>query len=483
MLEEKNSIHGEWSSRFIFILAATGSAVGLGNIWKFPYMTGANGGGAFVIVYLFCILLIGLPIMITEIMLGRRGRHSPINSIRLLAQESGRSPLWRIIGWSGVIAGFLILSFYSVVAGWALAYIPRLAMGMFNQIPPAEMRQFAEAVFNRLTGDPERLIAWHTLFMGMVTIVIAQGIQGGLEKAIRFMMPVLFILLLILVGYAMNTSQFMAGIHFLFDVDFNALFYPGCTETQTTCQFSRQGILAAMGHAFFTLSLGMGAIMTYGAYLSKEISIVRSALIIVAADTVVAILAGIIIFPIVFSNGLEPNQGPGLVFMTLPIAFGQMPGGSLFGTLFFILLSIAAWTSAISIIEPTVAWLVESGKFSRSMAAIGCGSAVWLVGFLTILSFNLWQEVKPLSMFSQFADKTWFDLIDYLTANIMLPLGGLAMAIFAAWFMQTKFVAEELHTSTSNRGYQLWLFLLRYITPLGIGLVFLNAIGVLDIIL
>jgi len=241
---------------------------------------------------------------------------------------------------------------------------------------------------------------------------------------------------------------------------------------------SGEGMLAAMGQAFFSLSLGMGAIMVYGAYLPKHASIASTTSAVVIADTSVAILAGLIIFPIVFSNDLAPGQGPGLVFNTLPIAFGQMPYGSFFGTLFFVLLVLAAWSSSISLIEPAVAWLVETGKFTRISASIWSGIAVWLVGLLTIFSFNIWENVKPLSMFSAFKDKTFFDLIDYMTANVMLPLGGLFIAIFVAWLMKTQIVTEELDSSPEHGGFLIWRFLLRYVTPLGVGLVFLNAIGV-----
>ncbi len=476
---QNSSIHGEWSSRLAFILAATGSAVGLGNIWKFPYMTGEYGGGAFVIVYLLCVALMGLPVMMAEVMLGKRGRNSPINSMRILAQEAGCSQLWRILGWSGVIAGFLILSYYSVVAGWALAYIPEVAKGTFtavNMMPQNEIADFVGSIFNGLVENPIRLLAWHSAFIVVTMIMVAGGVQGGLERAVRFMMPALFIVLLVLVGYAMSTPDFMKGIHFMFDIDFKSFFYPNCTET--SCELSGDGLLAAMGQAFFSLSLGMGSIMVYGAYLPKQVSVAQTTAVVVAADTVVAILAGLIIFPIVFSNGLQPGAGVGLVFKTLPIAFGQMPFGSLFGTLFFVLLALAAWSSAISLIEPAVAWLVETGKFTRFSASVLSGLMVWLVGILSVFSFNLWSDVKPLSMFSGFEEKTLFHLIDYLTANIMLPLGGIFMAIFVAFLMKKQIVIDELETTSDNIGYRIWHFLLRYVTPIGVGLVFLNAIGV-----
>ncbi len=475
----KTSIHGEWSSRLAFILAATGSAVGLGNIWKFPYITGENGGGAFVIVYLICIALICLPVMMAEVMLGRRGHSSPINSMKFIAQEMGRTQLWQVLGWSGVVAGFLILSYYSVIAGWALAYIPSVALGIFADVgsmPADEVANLVESTYNNLVASPLQLIGWHTLFLVVTMIMVAGGVQGGLERAVRYIMPALFILLFVLVGYAMSTANFMEGFHFMFDVDFDKFLYPNCTEN--SCELSGHGLLAAMGQAFFSLSLGMGSIMVYGAYLPRHASIAQTTAIVVFADTLVAILAGLIIFPIVFSNGLQPDAGVGLVFKTLPIAFGQMPFGILFGTLFFVLLALAAWSSAISLIEPAVAWLVETGKFTRISASIWSGLATWLVGLATVFSFNIWSEVKLLSMFPAFADKTLFDLIDYVTANVMLPLGGIAIAIFVAWLMKKSVVIEELDSSADSIGYRVWLFLLRYVTPIGVGIVFLNAIGI-----
>ncbi|MDM8568953.1 sodium-dependent transporter [Thiotrichales bacterium HSG1] len=469
----RTSIHGEWSSRTAFILAATGSAVGLGNIWKFPYMAGQYGGGAFVITYLLCIAIICLPVMMAEVMLGKLGRSSPINTMYHLAVENKQSKIWILLGWSGAIAGFLILSYYSVIAGWALAYVPELALGTFTKVenmPTAEISPFVDSIFNSLTENPTKLIFWHTSFICMTMFMIAGGVKGGLERAVTFMMPALFILLLVLVGYSMSTPDFMRGFQFMFNVNFDNLLYPNCTEQ--ACELSGDGLLAAMGQAFFSLSLGMGSIMVYGAYLPKNASVSKVTTAVVLADTSVAILAGLIIFPIVFSNGLEPGAGVGLVFKTLPIAFGQMPFGTLFGTLFFILLVLAALSSSISLIEPAVAWLVETKKFTRISASVLSGIFVWLVGLITVFSFNLWSEVKPIGGLNL------FELIDYLTANIMLPLAGLLIAIFTGWLMKKTIVANELNSSVDSFSYRIWYFLLRYVTPLGVSIVFLNAIGV-----
>ncbi|MEE8429204.1 MAG: sodium-dependent transporter, partial [Gammaproteobacteria bacterium] len=448
MTTRRTSIHGQWSSRLAFILAATGSAVGLGNIWKFPYITGENGGGAFVLVYLICIAAIGIPIMMAEVMLGRRGRQSPINTMRVLAKEAGASPLWQLLGWAGVLAGVLILSYYSVIAGWAIAYIFSTAAGTF-QAATAESVQVA---FSSLTSDPERLLAWHTVFLVVTIMVVARGVRGGLERAVRYLMPALFLLLLLLVGYALNSGAFIEGLRFLFAADFGKI--------------SANGVLIAMGHAFFTLSLGMGAIMVYGSYLPQHVSIAKTSIIIALLDTLVALLAGMVIFPIVFANGLEPGAGPGLIFQTLPIAFGNMPGGTLFGTLFFLLLFFAAWTSSISLIEPAVAWLVENKGMSRVHASVLAGGITWIVGLATVFSFNIWSEVKPLASIAIFRDSTLFDLLDYLTANIMLPLGGLFIALFAAWVMLRSDTVTELGIG-DRAGYRTWRLLVCYVTPVG----------------
>lgn len=450
--QQRVSIHGQWSGRMAFILAATGSAVGLGNIWKFPYITGEHGGGAFVMVYLLCIAAIGIPIMMAEVLLGRRGRQSPINTMATLSAEEGRAPVWKYLGWLGVAAGFLILSYYSVIAGWALSYVFRTASGIFTGADAEAVNN----VFTELVSDPERLLAWHTLFMIATMVVVARGVQNGLEKAVRYLMPMLFILLGVLMIYAMTNGHFMEGVEFLFSPDFSKI--------------DANAILIAMGHAFFTLSLGMGAIMVYGSYLPKETSIAKTSMIIAAADTLVALMAGLVIFPIVFAHGLEPGAGPGLIFKTLPLAFGQMDAGILVGVLFFILLTFAAWSSSISLIEPAVAWLVENRGHTRVYASTVMGFATWAVGLGTVFSFNIASDIKLF-------DKTFFDLLDYLTANIMLPLGGLFIALFAGWLMAKQSTEDELNSS--KRGYNVWRFLVRYITPIAVMMVFLNVIGVI----
>ncbi len=453
MSETTQSIHGQWSGKLAFILAATGSAVGLGNIWKFPYITGENGGGAFVLVYLLCIAFIGVPIMMAEILLGRRGRQSPINTMASIARAEGLSPAWKWLGVMGVVTGFIILSYYSVIAGWALAYVERAVSGAFQGANGEQVG----AIFANLTGDWEKQLAWHTVFMVMTMLVVARGVRGGLERAVSILMPGLFVILIFLVGYAVAQGDFQKGWHFMFDPDFSRL--------------NAHAVLTAMGHAFFTLSLGMGAIMIYGSYLPKNVSITRVSFTVAVADTVVALLAGLAIFPIVFANQLEPGAGPGLVFQTLPLAFGQMPGGIIIGTLFFIMLTFAAWSSAISIIEPAVAWLVEKVGVTRHVACLLAGTATWALGIGTILSFNAWSDKTWLG-------KTFFDILDYLTANILLPAGGFLIAIFVAWMMRRQSVLEELNVK-DGPWFEFWHFLIRFVAPAAVVIVFVQAIGLL----
>ncbi|CCG96237.1 MULTISPECIES: sodium-dependent transporter [Marinobacter] len=452
-LEGSNAQRGLWSSRLAFILAATGSAVGLGNIWKFPYVTGENGGGAFVLVYLLCIAIIGIPIMMAEVMIGRRGGHSPVNSIKAIAQRDGLNPAWKLVGAVGILAGFLILSFYSVIGGWAISYVGTTASGQLS----GQTADAVGAIFSGLLSNPGTLLLWHTVFMALVMLVVAKGVRSGLERAVSILMPALFVLLLIVVGYAMTTGHFGQAAAFLFQPDFSKL--------------TTSGVLVALGHAFFTLSLGMAVMMAYGSYLPKKISIAKTSITVSVIDTGVALLAGLAIFPIVFANGLEPGAGPGLIFQTLPLAFGQMPMGSLFGTLFFVLLIFAAWTSGISLLEPIVEWLEEQKGMNRTVSTLGAGVVCWALGIASILSLNLWADFAPLGFIPMLEGKTIFDLLDFFTANILLPLGGLLVALMAGWVMSKPAMEKELALSPGT--FNLWFVTVRFITPIAVGVVFI----------
>lgn len=437
-----------WSSRFAFIMAAVGSAVGLGNIWKFPYITGENGGGAFVLVYLACIAIIGLPLMMSEVMLGRRGRKSPIGTMEVVAAAEKGSKNWIGVGLMATLTAFIILSFYSVIAGWTMPYIISAVTGGFNDIDAERSGD----LFGQLLASPGQLLLWHSIFMGLTVWVSAGGVRHGVERAVTKLMPALFILLIVLVGYASTTGHFGEALRFLFKPDFSAL--------------TAEGVLIALGHAFFTLSLASGAMMAYGAYLPQKVSIARTAIVVAVMDTGVALLAGLAIFPVVFAHGLAASEGPGLIFVTLPVAFGQMPGGGFFASLFFVLLLFAAWTSSISMLESLVSYLNEKGV-SRVKAAIGGGLAAWLLGITTVLSLNLWSDFTPLDSWARFEGKTLFDLYDYLTANIMMPLGALLIALFVGWKMKPEHSQAEL-----GAWHKVWFPIVRYVTPLALLIVF-----------
>ncbi|KPP96948.1 sodium-dependent transporter [Marinobacter sp. HL-58] len=452
-VSKSNPAHrGLWSSRMAFILAATGSAVGLGNIWKFPYVTGENGGGAFVLVYLLCIAIVGIPIMMAEVFIGRSGRHNPITSFRLVAERNLASPAWRISAIVGVLAAFIILSFYSVIGGWAASYVGHAAMGDFT----GQSSDAIGELFGGLLASPVTLLIWHSIFMALVIFVVARGLKSGLERAVTILMPALFVLLLVAVGYATTTGHFGEAVAFLFTPDFGAL--------------TVKGVLVALGHAFFTLSLGMAIMMAYGSYLSDNVSIGRTAVTVSILDTVVALMAGLAIFPVVFANGLEAGAGPGLIFQTLPLAFGQMPMGSVFGALFFVLLLFAAWTSAISLLEPVVEWLEDKLILGRVGSTVVVGGACWLLGIVSILSLNEWSGFAPLGMFERFEGNTIFDLLDFFTANVMLPLSGLLTAVFVGWCVAKESLQSNL--ALQDGTFTLWYNLVRFVTPVAVAVVF-----------
>lgn len=442
-MSDQNLVQSDsrWSNSFIFVLAAAGSAVGLGNIWKFPYIAGENGGGAFVLVYLVCIALIGIPVMISEIMLGKLGRASPIQSLINLSKAHGIQN-WSFIGYLGVLTGFLILSFYAVIAGWVCYYVVRLFSGEFTGASPDSV----SAAFSSFLADPWQVLGWFSLFMVIAIFFCARGVTKGLELCVRYSMPAVFVLLLILVGYGIHAGGMGESFVFLFRPEFDSL--------------TPQSVLVALGHAFFTLSLGMGAIIAYGAYVPDEVSVGRTTFTIAILDTVLALLAGLAIFAVVFANGLEPGAGPGLLFETVPIAFGNLPVGWLFGGLFFLLVALAALTSAISIAEPAIAYFNERFDLSRAKVAVLIGAVCWLIGIGSALSFNVWSEAK-------WFDMTFFDYVDKVTQLILLPVGGLLIAIYVGWILSKQVVFDELNL-TASRYQEAWRYLVGLVTPLGV---------------
>ncbi len=448
-----SSIHGMWSSRLAFVLAATGSAVGLGNIWRFPYVTSENGGGAFVLVYLICIALVGLPVMFSEIVIGRRGRMSPVNSLRELADDVGATRSWMGLGFLGIIAGFLILSFYSVVAGWTLHYGVLYLQQLFGASGITDPGE----TFESLLGSAGQLTFWHGVFMLLTVAVVAFGVEKGLERAVGILMPVLFVLLLVLLAYGISTGHFWDAARFMFKPDWS--------------QVSGGMIVTAMGQAFFSLSLGMCAIMTYGAYLPAHVHVPKVGTAVAAADTVVALIAGLAIFPIVIAFGINPDGGgPGMIFTALPLAFAEMPLGILYGAMFFLLLSVAAWTSSISLMEPAVAYLVEATELSRKGAALLIAALAWVAGLGTVFSFNLWSEVS-------IGGKSIMDAVEFVAADIMLPVGGLLTALFAGWVLSRTITKEELDDKMHDWAFKAWLWLTRVVTPLLILVVMASILG------
>lgn len=439
-----------WSSRLGFVLATSGSAVGLGNIWKFPYIVGENGGGAFVLVYLLCILLVAVPVFMAELLLGRRQQRNPITALQQIIRQQNLHDAWQTIGWMGLICSFLLLSFYSVIAGWSLAYIVKMAKGTLSHLDPAAIGQH----FSDFVHNPLHLLFWHSIFMFLTVAVVVRGVRQGLERISCILMPGLMLILLILVINGMVQGNFIQAVHFMFDVRLDKL--------------SAESLIQALGHAFFSLSVGMTVIMAYGSYLPKHISIPKVTFSIALLDTLIAMLAGLAVFSLVFAYQLDVDSGPGLVFITLPIAFNQMPLGNIIGLLFFILLFFAALTSAISLMEPVISWITERYAIKRTNAGIMMGSITWFIGIGTVLSFNLWEQQRL------FGRWNFFTLLDFLTANLLLPLGGLLLALFTGWVLHKKQVRQALQMD--GIGFLFYYQSLRFICPLGILAFFLYAL-------
>ncbi len=445
--------HSQWSSRMGFMLAAAGSAVGLGNIWKFPYMAGQMGGSVFVLTYLVCMFVIGLPILVTEWLIGRRGQKNPIHTMEDVAKAEGHSAYWRWVGIIGVLGSFLILSFYSVIGGWATDYIFLAGKGTFLGMNG----EGTNRIFSEFLGSVNHLLIWHTVFMFATAVIVAMGVSGGLERSCKIMMPGLGLLLIGLVVYAAVVSgpAFGQAFSFLFTPNWSAL--------------TGEAVLAALGHAFFSLSLGMGIMMAYGSYLGKDVNLISTARTVVILDVIVAILSGLAIFPLVFANGLQPGKGAGLIFVTLPIAFGNMTGGTILGVLFFIFLTFAALTSSISLLEPTVELLEEKTPLGRKSATLLSSVVIWALGVACVLSFNEWQNV---TLFG----KNIFDLLDYFTSKLMLPLTGLGTIIFAGWMMHQETIRRELNLSPTL--FAGWKFLCRIVIPIAV--IFILIYGFMD---
>jgi len=428
-----------------FILAAIGSAVGLGSIWKFPYEVGENGGGGFLLFYMLGLALVVFPLLLAEFVIGRRGRGDAAESLRRVAAEGARSPRWRLIGIAGIAAGFLILSYYAVIAGMTMAYVPHALLSGFGGADAAQ----TAADFASLTGSPVALGLWQAAFLAIAAAVVARGIRGGIETACGILMPLLGLLMLALVIYAAIEGNVAEAAGFMFSLRLDEL--------------SPRAALEALGLGFFSIGVGMGIMITYAAYAGESFDLTRAAAATLFGDTVISLFAGFAIFPIVFAEGLDPAEGASLMFLTLPIAFGTLPFGDLVGATFFLLLFVAALASAISMIEVVVAPLMRATAMSRRKAAILVGATTWLLGLPSLLSFNLWAEVRPLAALG-FADLTIFDATDGFVSNLLLPACGLALSLFAGWAMPARIYEAELGAAPRALSSALRL-LLRWVVP------------------
>lgn len=438
-----------FGSKFGIIAAVAGSAIGLGNIWKFPYLAGENGGGAFILVYLLCVAVIGVPIMMSEFVIGRKGQKNAFGSFKAIAPGTK----WYMAGFMGVVAAFFILSFYSAVAGWTLEYVVLSLTNQFANQTPEQVT----ATFQAFIQNPVRPIVWQMLFLLLTAIIVWAGVRKGIEKYTKILMPLLLLLILVLCVRSITLPGGVGGLAFLFKPDFSKI-------TGTT-------LLNALGQAFFSLSLGMGTLITYSSYFGKSVKLGEIAVKVSFADTMIAILAGIAIFPAVFAFGIEPSAGPGLVFLTLPGIFQQMPGGNIFGAFFFILLGVAALTSTISILEVIVAFFSEELRISRRRATAISVASVAVLGTLASLSFS------SLAHFKIFG-KTVFDLLDYSSTNILLPLGGLAIVIFLGWYLKGNVSRQELSNGGTLRVifFPLFHFIIKFLAPVAIAAILIYSI-------
>jgi len=437
----------------MFLAAAVGSAVGISNVWKFTYVAGENGGGAFVLVYVLAIVFVALPALVAEFLIGRRGGASVVKTMDNLRDRDGISPAWRYYGQMAATGAFIALSFYSVIAGWTIDYFFHAVTRGFSD---ATAEQTAAAL-DELMLSPGRMMISQIVFLGLTGLTVAAGIRRGLEKVLRWLTPALFVLLIFLVTYAVLAGDVIAGASFLFVPDFS--------------QLNAGTILLAIGQAFFSLGIGLGVLLTIGAYMDSSSSILRASIVVAAADAGVALLAGLAIFPIVFANNLSPAEGPGLIFATLPVAFAKMPAGSVLGPMFFILLAIAALTSAITILETIVSVIEDFTSLSRRRIVFVVTMLLWIAGLGTVFSFSSLQDFHPLSFIPAFESRNIFESIDYIVSNWMMPAGGVLVAVLAGWGLKRSATLGELQMN-DGRLYRTWRFLVCYLVPVAITLVF-----------
>ena len=441
----------------MFLAAAIGSAVGISNVWKFTYVAGENGGGAFVLVYVGAIVFIALPALVAEFLVGRRGGASVVKSMDNLAARDGTSKAWRYYGQMAALGAFMALSFYCVIAGWTIDYFYHAIVYGFDGMTA----ESSSAALADLMDDSRRMILSQAVFLGFTGVTVALGVRRGLENALRYLTPALFVVLIALVVYAMIAGDFAAGAAFLFVPDFSKL--------------NMETVLLAIGQAFFSLGIGLGVLLTIGAYADRKSSIIKASLVVAAADGAVALIAGLAIFPIVFAHGLSPAEGPGLIFATLPVAFGRMAGGAFLGPLFFVLMALAALTSAITILETVVATVEDYSGMSRPRITLLLTLLLWLVGLGTVYSFGALADFHPLAFVPAFAERNIFESLDYIVSNFMMPAGGVLIAILAGWGLSKAATLDELQME-DGLSYKAWRVLVRFVVPAAIGLVFIANI-------
>jgi len=438
----------------MFLAAAIGSAVGISNVWKFTYVAGENGGGAFVLIYVFAIVFVALPALIAEFLIGRRGGASVVKTMDNLRQRDNISKTWRYYGQMAALGAFIALSFYSVIAGWTIDYFFRSLTTGFAGASAAQ----TESILGELMSNPGRMILSQIIFVFLTAVTVAAGVRHGLEKVLRWLTPALFVLLIVLLIYGVVNGDLGAAARFLFVPDFSKL--------------TAETILLAVGQAFFSLGIGLGVLLTIGAYMDQNSSILRASLIVAAADAGVALLAGLAIFPIVFAYGLSPAEGPGLIFLTLPVAFGGMPGGAVLAPMFFSLMAIAALTSAITILETIVSTLEDYSDMSRRKIVLLVSIMLFFVGLGTVFSFGSLHNFHPLGFIPAFENRNIFESLDYVVSNWMMPAGGMLIAMLAGWGLTKSATREELRLPPGAI-HHVWVTLVRYVVPAAIALVFI----------
>jgi len=453
---------GQWSGRMGFILAATGSAIGLGNLWKFPYITHENNGGAFVLVYIACVALVGAPIMMAEILIGRKTQLSPVGAFRVMAQDRPGGGIWQGVGFLGVLAGFTILSYYSVVAGWTIHYTGLALSGKLTELAtnPEALGAYFGGEF--LTNGTHQVI-YHILFMGLTISAVFFGVKGGIERVAKVLMPTLFAILIGLVIYSSTTSGFGEALRFLFQPDFSTL--------------TKGAVLEALGHAFFTLSLGMGAMLTYGSYIGRDISVPRAAMQISALDTLIALMACVIMFSIINTSGIEVNKSATILFTTIPTVLVKLPGAGILIALFYVLIGFAALTSTISLLEVVSSYAIDELGWSRHRATLTMGTVITVFGVLNALSLGGNTSLTSINLIGRESTAGVFGTMDYLASNWFLPVGGFLIALFAGWLLSPKLTRAELEDGHGlMRTFGGWLFLIRFVAPLAVGAIIVSVI-------